>query len=392
MGNVRLNQCHHKNVKRVRASGSYSLLKGGTPPDGLEPSTFRLTAERSAIELRGKTILTLRLDFRENYGITREAVCQERFSVIMMASFTLRSLKTEEWHNVAELITVSTNFWYRTHGFPAIFTGESSDALLFPEVYETLDPGCCLVAVNEETETLVASCFYHPRNTHVSLGIMNVHPNYAGKGLARKLLSQIIALAEERDLPLRLVSSAMNLDSFALYTRAGFVPRATYQLMVLPVPDEGLPCVLPEFARVRSATPEDLPAIVALELEKTGLDREKDYRLFLENKSGIWKTFVLESEMGRGKIDGVLASVSHPAARLLGPGVADTQAQAAALLHAQWNVFTGQSPVFLVPVTASWLVKYLYALGARNCELYFVQCRGEWHEPVGIVFPTFMPE
>ena len=310
----------------------------------------------------------------------------------MRASFTLRSLKLEEWHTVAELITVSTNFWYRTHGFPAIFTGEPFDALLFPEVYEALDPGCCLVAVNEETGTLAASCFYHPRQTHVSLGIMNVHPNYAGKGLARLLLNRVIALSEAQNLPLRLVSSAMNLDSFALYTRAGFVPRATYQDMILPIPGAGLPCVLPEFARVRPATPEDLPSIIALELEKTGLDREKDYRLFLENKSGIWKTFVLESEREKGKLDGVLASVSHPASCLMGPGVADTQAQAAALLHAQWNARAGQSPVFLVPVTASWLVAYLYALGARTCELHFAQCRGEWHDPSGIVFPTFMPE
>ncbi len=305
--------------------------------------------------------------------------------------FSLCALQPDHWLEAAELIVVSTNYWYRTHGFPAIFTGEPEAALVFPEVYETLDPGCCLTAVHHVTGRIAASCFYHPRETHVSLGIMNVHPNYAGKGLARWLLEEIIGVGEKRGVPVRLVSSAMNLDSFALYTRAGFVPRALYQDMILPVSENKIPCTLPEFAFVREANAADLPNIVSLERELTGLEREKDYRLFLENAAGLWKTFVLENEI-TGELDGVLASVDHPGSRLLGPGSARTERGGAALLHAQWNARAGTSPVFLVPADAPWLVNYLYALGARNCELHVAQCRGVWQKPTGIVFPTFLPE
>ena len=103
---------------------------------------------------------------------------------------------------------------------PPIFTGDPAGTELFCSVYEALDPGCCLVAENTRTGRLAGSCFYHPRPTHVSLGIMNVHPNYFGQGVARRLLQAIIEIAAQQNKPLRLVSSAMNLNSFSLYTRA----------------------------------------------------------------------------------------------------------------------------------------------------------------------------
>ena len=66
-------------------------------------------------------------------------------------------------------------------------------------------------------------------------------PDHFGKGLARQLLDRIVQFSEEQKKPTRLVSSAMNLDSFSLYTRGGFVPRQIFQDMTLAVPDEGLP-------------------------------------------------------------------------------------------------------------------------------------------------------
>jgi len=54
------------------------------------------------------------------------------------------------------------------------------------------------------------------------------------------LLAYIIKVAEGLDKPIRLVSSAFNLDSFSLYTRVGFVPRCVYQDIELTVPEEGI--------------------------------------------------------------------------------------------------------------------------------------------------------
>lgn len=302
---------------------------------------------------------------------------------------TLRTLQPGEEAEVADLIYASTNYWYRANGKPAIFTGDPAACELFPRVYEALDPGCCLVVKAVRTGRIVGSCFYHPRSTHISVGIVNVHPAYFGQGVARRMMDRVIALAEAENKPVRLVSSAMNLDSFSLYTRAGFVPRTAFQDMYLSVPATGLGGVSP---RVRPATPADVPAMAALERELVGIEREKDYRYFLENPGGIWHASVLPTPDGSG-LDGFLVSVADPGSNLLGPGVARTDADAADLIRAELDAFhRGRTPVFLAPADRANLVAALYALGAKNCELHFAQVRGAWSPPAGVVLPTFMPE
>jgi GNAT superfamily N-acetyltransferase len=291
---------------------------------------------------------------------------------------------------VADLIYVSTNYWYQTNGRPPIFSGGPGATELFADVYEALDPGCCVVAESGRTGRLMGSCFYHPRETHVSLGIMNVHPNHFGRGVARRLLRHVTDLADARGLPVRLVSSAMNLDSFSLYTRAGFVPRCAFQDVLLPVPPGGLGEREPGLERVRPATLGDVEAVAALEREISGISRAKDYRYFVENAAGIWHLSVLEGEGGR--LDGFLASVAHPGSNMLGPGVARTEAGAAALLLAELDLHRGRSPVFLVPVERAGLVRRVYAWGGRNCELHFAQVRGAFEPFRGVTMPTFMPE
>ena len=307
-----------------------------------------------------------------------------------MAGITLRAMGREDWSEVADLIYASTNGWYEANGKAAIFGGDPNDVQVFCSVYEALDPGCCVLAVDDETGRIAGSCFFHPRPTHVSLGIMNVHPAHFGRGVARRLLRFIADLADGKNLPVRLVSSAMNLDSFSLYTRAGFVPRTAYQDMVLdgPLPaDLGAP--LPERARVRDAKPNDAPAMAALERELNHIDRGQDYAYFLENAEGIWHASVLVNEAGG--LDGFLVSVAHPASNMLGPGVARTQGQAAALIAMELKRHPAK-PVFLVPVECAELVQTLYGWGARNCELHFAQVRGAWRAPAGVVLPTFLPE
>ena len=147
----------------------------------------------------------------------------------------LRPLRPDEHDALAALICTSTNAWYQKHRGFEIFTAGPASCRLFPDVYEALDPGCCVVAEDPETHRLMGSCFYHPRETHVSLGIMNVHPDFCGRGVASQLLRHITTYADTHNLPTRLVSSAMNLDSFSLYSRAGFVPRATFADMQVPL-------------------------------------------------------------------------------------------------------------------------------------------------------------
>ena len=306
-------------------------------------------------------------------------------------SFRLRAMVPQEYDLVASLIEVSTNAWYVSNGKPAIFTGGLAATRLFPEVYEALDPGCCVVAEHLVSGQIMGSCFYHPRSTHIALGIMNVHPDHFGAGLARELLKYITEMADNAGKPVRLVSSAQNLDSFSLYTRAGFVPRCTYQDMYLAVPELGLTAIAPSRSHlVRNAELADVSAMVALEKSISGIEREKDFRYFITNTTGIWGMSVLAGADGR--IDGFLGSVCHPGSTMLGPGIARDETTAAALIWHGLHRLRGHKPVWLVPCHYGDLIQTLYRWGARNCELHLAQVRGPAQAFAGVTMPTFMPE
>jgi GNAT superfamily N-acetyltransferase len=297
---------------------------------------------------------------------------------------------------VADLICVSTNYWYRASGRPPIFTSGPDACELFWDVYEALDPGRCAVAEDPRTGRLMGSCFYHPRDTHVSLGIMNVHPNHFGRGVAARLLRLVTDLADAQNKPVRLVSSAVNLDSYSLYTRAGFHPRAVYHDMVVPPDRVAAGLAGADVSRVRPATLADVPAIAALEWHVSRIRREQDWRHFVENAAGHWHVSVRESaggsDTGTGGIDGVLASIDHPGSRMLGPGVMADDASAADLIAAELAHRAGTSPLFLVPADRPGLVRRVYAWGGKNVELHLFQARGHAESFAGVAMPTFMPE
>ncbi len=307
-----------------------------------------------------------------------------------MSELQIRTMTREDWPDVAELIHVSTNYWYEANRNMRIFRCRPDQVALFCRVYEDLDPGCCLVVEHPETGRIIGSCFYHPRETHISLGIMNAHPSYFGIGVARKLLEEICQIADERQLPLRLFSSAMNLDSYSLYNRAGFSPYASFQDMFLDVPAEGLAVSVPGVNHVRDATLDDLVEIVKLEAKLAGINREKDWRYFLGNSEGIWHVSAYETP--DNELSGVIASIADPASRMIGPGVARDEDIAAALLLSELNQHAGETPVWLIPTECQSLAQTLYSWGARNCELHFGQVRGGRAGFQGVLFPTFMPE
>jgi hypothetical protein len=142
--------------------------------------------------------------------------------------------------------------------------------------------------------------------------------------------------------------------------------------------------------RVRPATLDDVPAMAALEMEIAGISREEDYRYCITNAAGFWHAAVYEN--ARGGIDGFMLSSGHPALNMLGPCLARTEQEAAALIGTQLDHYKGRSPVFLIPTERTALVRQMYEWGARNCELHFCQVRGEFKPFAGISMPTFLPE
>jgi GNAT superfamily N-acetyltransferase len=305
-------------------------------------------------------------------------------------SIWVRTMTQDDRAEVASLIQVSLNYWYQTRGRPPIFSGNPRAADVFFQVYDALEPGCAAVAEDSETGLLAGSCFYHPRPHHVGLGIMNVHPNYFGTGAGGALLRHIIALAEEQGKPVRLTSSALNLDSFSLYTRYGFVPRQAFQDMFLTVPAEGLNAENPGASRVRDAALLDLEGMAVLEMAVSGITREMDYRFAIENPAGCLHAAVYESTAGA--IDGFMISCRHPSFHMLGPCVARSEPEAEALILAELDRFRGKTPVFVVPADRPVLVRRMYGIGARNCELHFCQVRGAFQPFNGISMPSYLPE
>lgn len=309
-----------------------------------------------------------------------------------MAKTIVRLKESTDNAAVAALIRDSLNVWYREHMGVEECVASVEASSIFTRVYDALDPNCCVVAEDLETGRIAGSCFFHPRPTHVSLGIMNVSPDYFGQGIATKLLAYIVDVAQRRNQTLRLVSSAMNLDSFSLYNRLGFVPRIFYQDMLLSSPAEGVEITVPEGTTLRDAKRDDVPKIVELEMELLGVDRTKDYRFFVDNADGIWGVSVLE-ENATGAILGVMASVNDPGSKMIGPGAARNEAVADVLVRRELNRYRGEwSPVLLVPGECVELRQAMYRLGAKNIETHIAQSLGEVPAHKGVVIPSFMPE
>lgn len=281
--------------------------------------------------------------------------------------------------------------WYETRlRQGARFGGKSEPFLLFPAVYEALDPGEAVGAYGGDG-ALQGVCFIHERETHFSLGIVATEPECAGRGIARAMVRIAIERARQAGKPLRLVSSLLNLDSFSLYTRLGFQPHAIYQDLQFSVPVGGLSAAAPESAaRVRLARRDEAARIADLEFELQGIRREKDYRFFLENRLGDWRVRVCED--GSGRLSGALVSSLHPHWGMVGPGVARESDDALGLLWTALEERRGRDTVILAPSAETALIRTLYAWGGRNIELHTAQVLGSLPPAKGVAFPTFLPE
>jgi ribosomal protein S18 acetylase RimI-like enzyme len=294
-------------------------------------------------------------------------------------------LQPQQRDELAKLIHASLDVWYRTKLGMDRFGTAWEPYRLNADIYEALDPGCCVVATDGQG-TMIGAAFYHPRETHVGVGVVSVHPSVFGRGVARAMMEEIVRAAN--GLPLRLVSSSMNLDSFSLYTRLGFVPQMMLQAVTLTVPSDGLSGAP---TNLRPATLADVPAIADLEFKLNGVRKEKDYRFFVENKSGDWRLLVLEKP--GGGLAGFLAAIAHPANFQLGTGVAHDEATMQCLVHGMLDqYFRGQNIVWLLPSACPGLVRQAYDWGARNRELHILSVLGKAPPMHGVTIPTFMPE
>jgi GNAT superfamily N-acetyltransferase len=309
----------------------------------------------------------------------------------MSETIAFTPLTAADREPVARLLHRSLVHWYESRlGQGSRFGDSPEPFMLFPDVYESLDPGECVTARTDSGE-IVGVCFSHERETHVSVGIVATSPDAGGRGIAKKMMSLVLEKAKGLGKPARLVSSLLNLDSFSLYTRLGFVPGAIFQDLLITVPETGLAAAAPAgIERVREAVLADAPRIADFELSQQGIRREKDFAFFIRNEVGAWR--VLVSVAADGSVNGFLAMSTHPSCTMIGPGVAADETTAIALLWKALDGLRGKTLVFLAPCAASTLVRTAYGWGARNVELHVAQSTVPVTGAKGIVFPTFMPE
>jgi ribosomal protein S18 acetylase RimI-like enzyme len=311
----------------------------------------------------------------------------------MKTSIILRSLKDNDVPEHADLLYSSFNSWYWKHGWGKDYFGCSpQETSIFYDIYNDLTPGCSIAAFDDKTGRMMGSCFYHPREHHVSLGIMSVHPNYSGRGVGKQLVDYILNYTKNNDYKsCRLVSSAINMDSFSLYNRAGFIPRVTYHDMVINVPKEGLSDVsVKGEGNIREAEISDIEKMGDLEMEISGIRREIDYRYAIENPRGALHASIYEND--QNCIEGFMISVKHPALNMLGPCIARTEEVAIALIRKEIDRFKGTWVLFSIPMDKRKMVEQMYSWKAINVETHLKEVWGEFPGFNGISMPSFLPE
>jgi GNAT superfamily N-acetyltransferase len=304
----------------------------------------------------------------------------------------LRPLTEDDRSAYSQLLYRSFNTWYAAHGWVGDYFGCAPEqAGIFFDIYGDISPGGSVAVFDPASGKMMGACFYHPREHHVSLGIMSVNPDDFKRGVGRAMVNHIIAFTESRrSAALRLVGSAINMDSFSLYNRSGFVPRGSYHDMVVAVPPAGLRVDYALRRHVRDATLADVPAMAALEMEVSGISRASDYRYAIENPRGVLQAQVFEN--AAGALEGFMISVKHPALNMLGPCVARTEKATLALLLQGTERFRGQVPLFVIPMDKRELVETLYQWGAKNVETHLFQVRGKFQPFQGVNLPSFLPE
>lgn len=304
----------------------------------------------------------------------------------------LRPLTRGDRDEYCEVLRGAFNKWYWDHGWGQdYFRCPANEAGIFFDIYDDISHGHSVAAFDEKNGEMAGACFYHPRQHHVSLGVMSVNPDYFGRGVGKQLVQHIVDFTRANNYEsLRLVGSAINMDSFSLYNRAGFVPRQSYHDMILQVRADGGNFRAGLENKVRDAAPRDVVAIGELEFELNGIRRDGDYAYCIEDPRDCLHASVIENR--DGGIDGFMAALRHPALNMIGPAFARTEEQMLALLARELPRFKGEVVLFVIPMDKRLLVETLYDWGARNVETHLFQVWGKFPGFKGVNLPSFLPE
>lgn len=255
------------------------------------------------------------------------------------------------------------------HGFPRDFPDLDS-AVKVVSLIRGLDKVFAIAA--EDRDQIVGSNFLLTTDEVGGVGPISIHPEWQGNGLGRRLMQAVLDHATERGVHrVRLLQDSFNTASLSLYASLGFDVQETVGVLRAPSAD------LPD-STVRLASSPDFEAMSQL---CRGI-----YRVGRKNEVAEWSRLgipTLVRESG-GRITGYLLP------GMLGHGVAETQADALALIRQVALYSPPGMDLFFVPLRNTVLYRAALKAGARLVKVMTLMSWGPYQAPKGIWMPSVL--
>jgi GNAT superfamily N-acetyltransferase len=291
-------------------------------------------------------------------------------------TFEIRRMTREDIPEVGRIGVEAFNDLMARHNRPPLYPDPQVGPLA-ATAYVSIDAEQSFVAT--EDGHIVGSIFYRRRGETVSVGPATVAPAAQGRGVGTKLFQYVID-REPQARSMRIMQDSLNLPSFELLVRIGYMLGEEVAMFTLP---GGFREERESDPAVRMARVEDMADILAMDRRLFGSDRRRDFD-FLRR---FGKILTLHS--GRA-LQGYLAQMATPGRTMLGPGGADSSEALARLIHHAVGETLGELSLFLPARSEN--VKPLLGVGFRLVGLSNLMYRGEWQAPPGAYAYSLFPE
>ena len=285
----------------------------------------------------------------------------------------VRAMVEGDIDDAAQILVGAFAQVYRQRGHTPPFPNVESAAWLCRS-YLDLDGDGCVVA--ETGGVPVGVGFIHLRGLTASIGPVAARPG-GPRGVGRALMDHLTNLSRNCT-SVRLFQDGFNPDSFGLYTQLGFVVRdvAPYLLAVEMKPAAR---ALPE---IRPGRAEDIESIIELDRRLIGADRTRDIEFLFVTGT----VMVLER---RRAIEGFLFLRALPARAVVGPAVATSEENLAALIDAASLTLPGRSAVMRASAAAPLVLRRTFERGFRVDHLGNLMVAGVRPVPPAQLYALF---
>ncbi len=196
---------------------------------------------------------------------------------------------------------------------------------------------------------------------YASLGLVIIADALQGRGLGRAMMQRLLADAGSRNVILNATEAGR-----PLYEKLGFVVTDT--LSQHQSTTASAPATLPAGTHIRPLRPDEVPALLALDRQASGIDRSALLQALLK----LAEVVVLERQ---GQVAGVAFQREFGRGRVIGPVIASSVEDAKALIAYWVNAYPGAYLRIDVP-GRSGLKPWLQEIGLTCVDDVVSMCRG----------------